>query len=238
MTDLNEISDETLTAYLDGALSQRETEEVEYALKKHAPVKDRLLALTLPMDSLRDGANLSLHAAPALPDLSAAPARKRGRLAAGLIAACAIGVIIGTFLTRPAEQNWIESVANYQSLYVEQTLARAQTQTQAQAALQELSQPIGIDLTTLLEIEPLDYRRAQLLGFEGHPLVQVAYLDKDVPIAICITPRGGADSAIQNDAYFGLQAASWQKDGLGFLVIGGQDADLILKIAEQVKNKI
>ena len=88
-------------------------------------------------------------------------------------------------------------------------------------------------------VDCLDIRSAQMLGLEGKPLVQMAYLSDDkTPFAICITEVGSADYEPKSEPIEGLAAAHWVKDGFGYLVIGGKDSEFVKKIAENIHTKI
>ena len=234
----DEINDEMLTAYLDGELSQSDHALVEQGLRERRDLAARLSALSLPMERLRQGADQILSEAPTPPVSGGVSHMAKWVFPVGLAAALVLGLGIGTWATRPAANDWVDAVANYQSLYVSETLAVAETQAQSVEKLATLSQEIGLDLAGLSSVGAIDYRRAQLLGFQGRPLVQVAYLDGDAPIAICITAINGDDTGIEEGVRHGLAAASWQRNGYGFLVIGGSDADLIRELAEAVRREI
>ncbi|MEO1314751.1 MAG: hypothetical protein AAFV27_12880, partial [Pseudomonadota bacterium] len=64
----------------------------------------------------------------------------------------------------------------------------------------------------------------QLLGHEGAPLLQMAYLSEaDEPFAFCVTSVDSADHAPRTELREGLATTYWVKDGVGFLVVGGAD---------------
>ena len=193
MTGTPDISDEELTAYLDGELPPEKRDAIDRGLEGDDALAARLAALEIPIDLLREGAAAALQEAPAYPT-QARPGRiGQGALVAASVAVLALG--LGVFWTmRPAPtQDWVLAVANYQSLYVTETLAASEPEEERQARLTTLSEALGTDLTPLLGVGEIEYRRAQLLGFEGEPLVQVAYLKNGVPIAICITRVPGED---------------------------------------------
>jgi len=234
------ISDEVLTAYLDGELSEAERADVDAALETNADVQGRLAALDLPLDAVRERLDAVLDMAPPPPELGA-PVAAPAWLPkwAGLAAALVLGLGLGGWAMRPAEVDWVEVVANYQSLYVTETLAAPRLpEAEESAKIADLSNSLGIDLSPLTELAPVMFRRAQMLGIEGEPLVQMAYLAGDVPVAICVTPIDGADTGVELDRRFDMEAASWVEGGYGYLVIGGDDRDLIRDVADQVRSAL
>ena len=243
MTD--RISDEDLTAYLDNALEARERQRVEGALDQSAQLRARLTGLDVPLDEIASSFDAILPHAPPLPDLPAAPAAPLPlRAGLGLAAALLVGLGIGAVWS-PAAQNspapdWTEIVATYQMLYVPQTLGGGTpAPAEAEARLAQLSEILGRDLSSATTVEKLEFRRAQMLGLQGEPLVQIAYQNSTgAPFAICITPRTTADYAPRTEMLAGLAAAHWAKDGFGFVVIGGDDLDFVRTLSGSLKDRI
>lgn len=231
------MTDERLTAYLDGELDADEQAQIEAALATSPELCKRLAALDVPVSELRDAFDRTLAAAPPPPAFPAAPRRAMAPWGAAVAAAALLGVALGGLLFRQPAPDWTDAVANYQSLYVTETLSAPplppQTQRMSVAAL---SGQLGVDLTPLIALEEIEFRRAQMLGIDGAPLVQMAYLaDGTVPVAICVTPISGDDTSTRLERLFGMEAASWTANGHGYLIIGGDDAELIKALAEQVR---
>ena len=92
----------------------------------------------------------------------------------------------------------------------------------------------------MTDVAGLDYRKGQTLGFDGAPLAQLAFLTPDgTPIAFCILREGDQDnSAMRVGAVEGLAAAEWSRDGYSFLLVGGQDQELIEKAARVLAETI
>ena len=96
-----------------------------------------------------------------------------------------------------------------------------------------MSEAIGIDLTNLPQTEGLTFKRAQLLGFNGKPLVQISYLREDgTPVALCIIPAGPEAQGLNMGSAEGLDLARWNTPGYGFLLIGGQEGEPLEREAE------
>lgn len=237
MMDDRTFTDEELTAYLDGEADDALQAAIAAQLDSDAQLGERLAALDIPMAALAEGYDALLQDAPpmpVLPDMSAvSPSRPRfgwgwgiGTFGTGLAAGLAVAVFTGFGQPEPAPPpGWAAFVASYQSLYTEATLAAVTlSEAERQAQLTQVSDALGLDLTTLPAADGLTLKRAQLLDFRGKPLVQLAYLRADgTPVALCIIPAGPDGKPVSMGAAEGMDLARWNTPGYGFLLIGGTD---------------
>lgn len=239
MTAPRAFTDEELTAFLDGEADDALHAAIDTAMETDAALLARIEALFLPsevMGAMVQGYDALLVTAPAMAALPepAAPVRRRRAwavlpfgvgLAAGLAVAAFVG--LGTPPPEPAPaRGWVSFVASYQALYTTATLASTDpTNAETTAQLSMVSQAVGLDLTGLPEATGLTFKRAQVLGFNGKPLVQIAFLrDDGTPVALCIIPAGPDAKPVNMGAAEGLGLARWNTGGHGFLLIGGTDA--------------
>jgi hypothetical protein len=130
------------------------------------------------------------------------------------------------------DTRWHQYVAIYQALYIPNTLTHIKNTPQNQQ--KELDRVVLISgkrvgLDQLNSYKGLNYKRAQILGFEGKPLVQLTFLTQhDNPVALCILKASSLKTtAIETRQMEGMRAASWQKNGYAYLLIGGNDEALI-----------
>ncbi|MEM1049078.1 MAG: hypothetical protein AAGL24_23195 [Pseudomonadota bacterium] len=238
------ISNEDLTAYLDGELAEDHRRRIEEAVAADADLSARLEALDVPIDAANPVFDALLDTAPECPSVHPAPRsvpRISRMLAAVLVVlGVGIGVLASPLLNRDTQTDWKMAVANYQLLYVPETLAGGPPDPERAAAhLARLSDDLGRDLSGAFSVAELDFRRAQMLGLEAEPLIQIAYLSEDnVPFAICITPVDDPSYAPTAEKLAGLAAAHWVDDGFGFLVIGGDDLGLVRRVAANLKGRL
>ncbi|TNJ45569.1 anti-sigma factor [Phaeobacter sp. B1627] len=240
------ISDEDLTAYLDGEADEQLSRGIDRALETDPDLQNRMEALMLPIDALQEAFAVDRLGAPEPPvlDQYAPQSRQSGaplRLVASVVLAFGIG-ISGGYLLQPkqAAPGWIDVVASYQSLYMTETVEQTtQAPEMAQAALEQFHSRSGVALASVTAVEGLDFHRAQVLGFNNKPLMQMAYLGEDgTPYALCVITTANADSALTDRMAQGLAATSWTSDGVGYLVIGGQDPSRTRGFAEQMKARL
>lgn len=244
MSDIVNHSDEQLTAYLDGELGSQDAAALEHALEKSSDLRKRLDRLRIDTEAIGQAGEALLKSAPPLPEDLVGPTvdePKSGPFRWPAIAAVALlcflaGAGISKLFFSAPEDTWQDFAAVYHALYVGNTLNHIDQQdTAAEAELARVSGAIGktINLGDL-KGGPLDYKRAQILGYKGKPLLQLAFLSKiGAPVALCIYRSGDAASAAVAAATLrGLSAATWSKDGYEFLLIGGTDQKLITDAAK------
>ncbi|MEP3275144.1 MAG: hypothetical protein ABJN26_08395 [Stappiaceae bacterium] len=250
MSDHQTYSDEELTAYLDGESDTVVLADIEHALKQDSTLRARLEGLSLDKQKLKQAFELLLDAAPDAPDLEPAGELPVDRTVFGflhLVAAAAVALMIGVgaglLMTGDRAGDWRDNVAAYQALYANGTLAHIkQPEEAASAELARVSSAIGkdLDLSVINAPDQLDYKRAQILHFQGKPLIQLAFLSKvGEPVALCVIQLDDtANSKPVFQEMQGMQAASWAKDGYAYLLIGGDDPELIESAAEEYSKRI
>jgi anti-sigma factor RsiW len=243
MKDAHEFTDEDLTAFLDGEADGALSKAIEMALESDPTLETRFEALQVPMTELRSGFDRMLEHATEMPQLSAPVASHAATprwigwaAAAAVVMAFGLGAFGGYSIDKPAKPlTWMQAAASYQALYVPTTLAIASPDVgEAQAQLASVSQAVGRDLTKVHSIDGLDFKRAQVLGYNGKPLVQIAYVnDKGEPMALCVIKLAApAEQKVTTQTMSGLAAASWKADGYAYLLIGGNDQNAVGEWAE------
>ncbi|MEM9581995.1 MAG: hypothetical protein AAGA08_02675 [Pseudomonadota bacterium] len=239
MTMAHDITQEDLTAYLDGEASDALVTRIEAELGQNAELQARLAGLELDTAAMRVAAEPLLADAPQglVPQPQASRQSKTGwAIAASLIIGLGAGYLL---FAKPASDkpDWMAYVAAYQALYVPETLARLDDT--AQTDFSYLSDQIGRDLSPAAQANNLDFKRGQVLGFEDTALIQLAYADASGgPVALCIIRNTSAPQGLTLTEMEGMQAASWSDGTHAYLLIGGQDADLIAQSAADFKARM
>lgn len=250
MTDVRAFSDEELTAFLDGEADDALHAEIEAALEHDATVVDQLAALDVPLVPIAEAYKALLQDAPPMPLLPEVPAvapspAPRGRwawgvgtFATGLAAGLAVAMFTGFGTPEPAPRGWVSFVASYQALYTAETLAVDNPSAdEAATQLAAVSESLGLDLSGLPDTQGLSFKRAQVLGFNGKPLVQIAFARADgTPVALCIIPAGPDAKPVNMGQAEGMELARWNTPGYGFLLIGGTDNAPLQQEAETFRN--
>jgi len=246
-------TDKTLKAYLDGTLSEHESEAVELDLSADETLQRRLMALDsyaapvseafkeLPGQERLEGLRAILPQT--MPTSSAPSSSSRWLIGGAMAASVALGVLVGSqFLPsgQAEPSGWRMEVARYQALYVPETVAYLggdpdKLAVELERASNELS--LDLDMAKLSEINDLTLRRAQVLGFEGKPLIQLVYTDpKGIPFALCIMSDAEGDQG--SEILAGLATHTWESDSHGFILVGGDKLDVIDDLAGRMSQAL
>lgn len=233
-------SNEEITAYLDAELDSAQCAEFEALLASSPRFARRVAALDVDMPALQEAFSSLLAEAPVY--AAPPPPRRRAWVAAAAVALLAIGLTFGQ-LSKPSVESWQMEVAHYQVLYVPETLAGITPDaTRLEKELARAESLLGIELNqaALSNVPGLTLRRAQVLGFEGRTLIQIAYTTLDgAPVAFCILKgETEGDVAPVFARLLGLETALWQGPAHGFMVIGGQNQALIADSARYLQQML
>lgn len=228
----DQISDQDLIAYLDGEADQARAQVIARALAEDPALAARAEAFEQPIHRLRGAMDAVLEDAPQMPNVAPRASMMPLWGGAAMAAAFALGLFVSPVLRGGPE--WIDQVANYQALYVSQTLSGAvQPEATTQAVLEHARVGMGLMMDTPPRIEGMTFKRAQILGLKGAPLLQLAYLRADgTPFALCVMPVGARAQAVKGDTLYDLAVAHWVQDGLGYVLIGGADTAGVKEMAQ------
>jgi anti-sigma factor RsiW len=232
---MNTPSDEQLVAYLDDELdpgyrSQLHTATAEDPLlslrvqwleRSNLPFKNAYdeLAQQAPLDRLQ--ARLDAIPSPERPGLS-----RRwfiGGAAAALVAAGVLAdrLILGWHAQQA--HNWRGLVSDYMALYVPQTLEHLPSDDATQRAqLRSINARLGLNLSpAALKLPGGEFKRAQLLEYDGVPIAQIVYLDQHHgPLALCITRSNSGSQPLANERRHEMNVVYWTEREHAWMVIG------------------
>ena len=149
----------------------------------------------------------------------------------------AVGWGVSNLLIHARIETWQHYAATYHAMYVRDTLANVRPTHETTAIeLRRVSEVLGLTITqdALSGSDQLEFKRAQVLSFDGRPVVQLAFLSKTgAPIALCVTRTDtthadtNRPSSIRPETILGMRAATWSKGDYQYLLIGGTDAATI-----------
>ncbi len=144
--------------------------------------------------------------------------------------------------TAPTPVDWRVAVVDYQRLYVRETLANggapdAQTTTQQ---LANVSSHSGLTVQTqATQLPGLSFRRAQTLGVQGQPLIQMAYVTQSGdPVALCFTPQATPATPPTPSVIAGMNTVTWNDGKFGFIIVGHVDSATLLRAAQVAAQQL
>jgi len=142
--------------------------------------------------------------------------------------------------TAPAQttpRGWRQAVADYQILFNEDSLTPDQG---GDAGLSMANATLGLPLDGVAtDLDTLNFRRVQVLGFNGKALVQLAYLSKDgQPVSFCVIASGKPDAARAFETRNGLGIVHWISGGFGFMLIGNVAETALSQMADQLGRRV
>lgn len=245
-------SDKAIVSYLDGLLNPQHCRELETQMINDPKLAARVKALSIDTAAIREAFDNSLVQAPEFSVPTNVPVKPALRptqqksftrllpLAAGVLVALGLGVLTGMNLqlNNPSSTvtAWQQAVVDYQVLYVPRTLpAQAPTLASKQRQLAAVSESSGFAVTDdMVALPGIQFRRAQTLGLNGAPLIQIAFADHDgQPVALCFTPVSAPASEPVAQVIDGMNTVSWRNGEYGFIIVGFTDAQALSNAAEK-----
>lgn len=238
-----DFTDEDLTAYLDGEADAQLAESISAAAEHDVALQARIEALDMPLEAMTKSFDSLLEVAPAMNPMlfRSASGVSSAKLMTAMAASLVVGALI-SFLAFSGEKlsDWRDYAAAYHVLYVNGTLAGVENSAiETTEMLSHLGNVLGHDVSQAPRDTVLDFKRGQVLGFEGQPMLQLAYLSPlGDPVALCLIRTDGGDADIEMRSMEGLAAAQWQSDGIAYLLIGGTDSGLIKDAAVRFSDAL
>jgi anti-sigma factor RsiW len=253
MSTTNPITDEDLVAYLDGALDPTRSKEIDAAVERDECLAARLAALDFDKEAVLASLEAIAAAAPiellrehiraqtAKPHSPSDARWQWFKIAAALLLGIGIGWGAGRPDRHDSSNDWRGAVADYQKLYTTATLSQIASDVlierdEVAAVAGKLGLAIKLEE---LQIANLSFKRAQLLEFDGRLLAQFAYLDPDgIPLSFCVTRSNVPARPVRSGRLRGLSAASWDKNGYSFVLIGAGSAEALRQAAVALSEAI
>jgi len=165
---------------------------------------------------------------------------KMAAIAASVLIAFVGGYLLSSLLTQQQDRPtvsatsesladdlpWIKRVAEYQSLYVPNTVKHIENDDKsALALLESIADSTGMK-TSIPDLNALGYRfvRAQELGYEGETLVQLVYFKEGkVPLALCYMPaRGSQEIQTTVMRHANLGESYWRRADQRFVIVADE----------------
>ena len=244
-------SDDMLRKFLEGELDPHLAAELEQTMRVDRELERRVMEL----DTLAPVVQNAMQIMPG-PELTErlkksvldgrAPTSWTAHLrkyAAILLVGAVAGGAVGTYVGLNVDDDWRGQVAQYQSLYIKDTVAFADFNDAVLAGQMAIASDRlkrTLDPAALDEIGELQLARTQILGIEDAPLAQIAYRDANgVPFALCITPaENGRAAEFQSEMLYDLATTAWQEGGFRYILVGGTDLAMTERHAAIARDRL
>lgn len=237
-------SDDELVAFLDGKLPAGLARAIEQAAGNDPKLAQRLSGLSLDTPALKSAFDGLLADAPELTRSVATREKPPGLRPLAQAAAIALAMFAGAYgyhAIRGPHENWQAYAAAYHALYVTETLSPVHnTPQQIATQLRRVSKALNTQLSADdLGYPGLEFKRAQILGFEDQPLVQLAFLSGGkIPVALCIRASDAkADDAMIATDYANVPGLAWHADGFDYLLLARMEPDQLQRMATEFQTR-
>jgi len=137
--------------------------------------------------------------------------------------------------------NWRGLVADYMSLYVPQTLEHLPTDEATQRAqLRTIDARLGLNLAPAqLTLPRLDFKRAQILEYDGVPIAQITYLDPaHGPMALCVTRSNSGSRHFAQERRHNMNVVYWADTEHAWMLIGHNSMADLEDIAKVLRSRL
>lgn len=251
------LSDEHLSAYLDGELSAEDTRAVEALVASDPAVADaleRLMATDTAVkaafdEMLTDPVPFELAATirSAPEPARVAPAAPRGLPGWAAIAASvgflAVGGLGGYTLGQneapeivASTPGWLNEIAAYHGVYETQVRHLVEVAAEEQAHIETwLGNTTGVEFAVPdLTGAGLTFQGARLLVAGGLPVAQLVYTDAAGAVfALCLkTAKAPADKPFTAETVGGYDMVSWRERGADYVFVGPEGTAGLTEIAQ------
>lgn len=140
-----------------------------------------------------------------------------------------------------AHIEWVNRVADYQTLYVPNTVSHITPDSPAsRKKLDQIARSTGIQ-TLLPDLSTAGYQfvRVQELGYNGKPLIQLVYAKQGhTPLALCFMPAQGEENQyVRIGNRHGLGTASWIKDDQYYVIVAEEPAQTLNQLYSLVTEE-
>lgn len=250
---MNTPSDEQLVAYLDGEIAEDYRRQLDAAIADDPLLNLRVqwlnrsslpyrtaydeLAQQAPLDRLQ--ARLDAIPSPEAPGLS-----RRWFIGAAAVTLVAGGVLADRlFLGWQARQTheWRGLIGDYMALYGPHTLDHLPAdQATQRAQLRTVDARMGLNLSpAVLKLPGAEFKRAQMLEYDGVPIAQIVYLDaRHGPLALCVTRSNSGSRPLEHESRHGMNVVYWTEREHAWMLIGHDAPPALADKAKLLKSRI
>jgi anti-sigma factor RsiW len=240
-------SDEMLVAYADGELGVEEFAAVEAYLETDPVARDKVRALRETSVLLRAAYapdEVQKRRAVRIFEQARRHSRFSRTVRAGMAAAAGVLLlagagVIGIRLQPDERVHTMAEVAEYHTLYAQETTHLVEVPASRQAELEEW---LGARLHRTLAVPDLSgdgwsFEGGRMLAAGSAPIAQLLYSAPGrAPIALCITFSDAAESKPRQYIEEGMRMAAWDAAGYLYVIVGDLRPDEVTALTGRVRG--
>jgi hypothetical protein len=139
------------------------------------------------------------------------------------------------------KHNWRGLVADYMALYVPETLEHLPSDEATQLAqLRSIDTRLGLNLAPAkLTLPRSEFKRAQILEYDGVPIAQITYLDPaNGPMALCVTLSNSGSRHFARERRHGMNVVYWADMEHAWMLIGHNPAAELEDMAKLLRTRL
>ena len=246
-------SDEQLVAYLDGELSTDQHQRIAEQASVDPTLAARLHTLRcadLPFKAAFDTVlehapterlHAMLNALPPAPRQAWSRRRFLAVAASFAVAGVAADRLFMGWQRAEPGQGWRASVAEYMALYTPDTLENLSLDPASHTAqLTAVGAQLGVSLSPeSVSLPGAEFRRAQILDYDGVLIGQLTYLDpRHGPLALCITASKKGVQPLATEQRRGMNVVFWANPAHAFMLIGRNPVEDLQRMASGVERRL
>jgi anti-sigma factor RsiW len=246
-------SDEQLVAYLDDQLDAEQRARIDAAIAEDSMLNLRLQWLARSNLPFKDAFNELARQAPVdrlQSMLDTLPSPERPALSRRWFLAAAAGLVVSGVLAdrlflgwqmSQQKNNWRSLVAEYMSLYVPQTLDHLPSDEAAQRVqLRTIDARLGLNLLPAqLTLPRPEFKRAQILEYDGVAIAQITYLDPiHGPMALCVTRSNSGQRDFAQERRHEMNIVYWADREHAWMLIGHNPMAELQDMAKQLRSRL
>jgi hypothetical protein len=90
-----------------------------------------------------------------------------------------------------------------------------------------------------LKLPGAEFKRAQMLEYDGVPIAQIVYLDaRHRPLALCVTRSNSGSRPLEHESRHGMNVVYWTEREHAWMLIGHDAPAVLADNAKLLKSRI
>ncbi|GGP26108.1 hypothetical protein [Silvimonas amylolytica] len=164
-------------------------------------------------------------------------ARLAGAFFAGAL--CALGGVRYWESAADGDGPWVNAVAQYQEMYVRDTLVDVRDDATLSARTLEDIKTRDHMAVRIPDLNAMhfEFKRVQRLRYNDKPVVQMVYLPTaGDPVALCAAPDNRPDKTLQERTDENQTIMTWRSNNVSYVLVGRAPPAVLRTLSEQIRS--